>query len=334
MKKILIPVLFLMSCSDGVKNVEKVSIELSDKKETINEVIVDTVIEPTIVSKNEIDSFGPLRQESKELMTPLSETEELVLKAEVKTVGVESEINEKKEVVNPVLIEEEEIIEIEDGASDNAKTKDEIWAELLENVRSGKVDYSSLKQRKEELKKYLTMMQSEKPNDAGSKNEKLAYYINLYNASTVSLILDNYPLKTIRDITNPWDIKFVKTGTEVMTLNELENNLIRPTFKEPRIHFALNCAAVACPKLSSRPFQALKLEDQLQKATEQFLNDSSYGMRVEGKNVYLSQIFEWYAADFGGKEKLLNWITKNTSKDLKGYKLKGFIEYNWALNDK
>jgi len=117
-------------------------------------------------------------------------------------------------------------------------------------------------------------------------------------------------------------------------LNNLENSVIRPTFKEPRIHFALNCAAVSCPKLNNKPFQATKLESQLKLMTEKFLSDKNYGMKIEGKKVFLSQIFEWYADDFGGKDNLLKWISENSSYDVSDKKLAGFIEYNWALNGK
>jgi|TARA_B110000261_G_C13081515_1_gene356130 hypothetical protein len=206
---------------------------------------------------------------------------------------------------------------------------------LQKNVSStGVVNYDSLKKEEYKLNEYLKMLAVSDPKTGWSRNKKLAYYINLYNASTISLILQNYPLKSIKDIDKPWDISFIKVGAKTLSLNDIEHKIIRPTFKEPRVHFSVNCAATSCPKLSNKAFSEKNINALLQENTERFMADSFSGLRSDGKEIELSQIFEWYIVDFGGKDSLLQWITNNSIQDLSQSKLKGFISYSWELNNK
>ena len=208
--------------------------------------------------------------------------------------------------------------------------------ELLQKHVSGNgvVNYDSFKKEEYKLGEYLKMLTSTEPKENWSRNKKLAYYINIYNASTVSLILKNYPVKSIKDIKNALDIPFIKIGKKTISLNYLENKIIRPVFKDPKIHFAVNCGAASCPKLSNNAFSEKNIDTLLQENLERFLKSSGIGIKQNGDKVELSKIFEWYADDFGGKDNLLKWITINSSLNLSKYSFKSFITYDWSLNNK
>ena len=138
----------------------------------------------------------------------------------------------------------------------------EIWDSLLrEHVsEKGLVDYKGFIKDSIQFNKYLDLLSKNHPNDKNwSKDEQLAYWLNAYNAFTVKLIMDYYPVKSIKDIKNGipfvntvWDIKFIKIEDRTYDLNNIEHGIIRPTFKDPRIHMAVNCASISCPKLQNR----------------------------------------------------------------------------------
>ena len=199
---------------------------------------------------------------------------------------------------------------------------------------NGVVNYDSFKKEEYKLNQYLKMLASVEPKENWTRNKKLAYCINLYNASTVSLILDNYPLKSIKDITQALEKSFIKIGSKNFSLNELENNIIRSTFKEPKIHFAINCGTVSSPKLSNSAFSEKNIDRLLKENTERFLKNTLIGVSKIGDKVELSRIFDWYLDDFGGKENLLNWITSNSDLDLSDASFKSFKTYDWELNNK
>lgn len=234
---------------------------------------------------------------------------------------------------NEVPVEEEVLVseeEMPSGEEDIRKTKEDIWHELLEFVDAeGKVDYKGFVDRKNDLVEYLKLMNEEGPEPG--ELYPLSYYLNLYNASTIMLIVENYPVSSIKDIPDAWTKKVVRIKGETYSLNELENDLIRKQFKNPQVHFGLNCAAKSCPMLSNKPFVG-NAEDQLSKLTQAFLNNSKYGVSIEGEEVSLSKIFEWYAEDFGGKENLLKWVGSQKNIDLGNKKIGSFIKYDWSLN--
>jgi len=206
----------------------------------------------------------------------------------------------------------------------------EIWDQLLRNYvsKTGKVNYKGLKGEKGRLDTYIKLLSENKPNGEWSRNEQLAYWINVYNANTVKLILENYPLKSITDLGKPWDKKFILVGKTVYTLNQIENEIIRPVFQEPRIHFAVNCAAKSCPPLLNEAFTSEKLNSQLQKQTQAFINSSSNSIST-GK-IELSKIFEWYGEDFGD---LAAFVQKYTQTTIRENAKVSFKEYDWALNE-
>ena len=198
---------------------------------------------------------------------------------------------------------------------------------------SGKVNYDGFKTEKSKLDSYLSLLAKNAPSSGWNREEKLAYWINLYNAATIQLILKNYPLKSIMDINGgkAWDLKFVKSGSQMLSLNQIENEIIRPTFKEPRIHFAVNCAAKSCPKLLNGAFLAHKLDSQLEVATKKFINNKAKNT-ISSSSIQISKIFEWYAVDFGGKEGLVNYFNKYSDIKINSSAKVTFMEYDWALN--
>lgn len=208
-------------------------------------------------------------------------------------------------------------------------------------VRDGLVDYSGLKSDPGGLEAYLesTAKVTRQDFESWPEDEQLAFLINIYNARTLELIVDNYPVKSIRDIANggkgPWDVPVVKLFGETITLNSLEHGIIRRNYKDPRIHFALVCAARGCPPLLGEPYLGGSLQNQLEALTKIFLDDPGKNS-VDGKNkiIRLSPIFEWYAEDFKSDAGSVPGFLKKYygNKPFNGYIIV-YTDYDWSLND-
>jgi len=208
------------------------------------------------------------------------------------------------------------------------------WTTLLGkyvNVE-GMVDYSGFVNEKEQLQSYLKLLGLNKPDNSWDKNEALAYWINVYNAFTVDLITRNYPLKSIMDIKDAWDIKFIQIGQKKYSLNEIEHDIIRKEFNEPRIHFALVCAAVSCPPLRNEAYVTDKLEQQLQEQTINFINNTDKN-KFESNSAHVSQIFNWFKEDFTKEGSLQEYLNKYSETKLSLKAKIDFLEYSWKLND-
>lgn len=195
---------------------------------------------------------------------------------------------------------------------------------------AGTVNYAAFKKDQVKLDKYLSTLRSNHPSDSWTKNERLAYWINAYNAFTIKLILDNMPVKSILDIHDgkAWDVEWIKLGNKTYSLNHIENKIIRPVFKEPRIHFAVNCAAKSCPPLLNRAYSAKTLDEQLENQTRKFIQNRSFNY-ISSNSIKLSKIFEWYAEDFGPITSFINTYTKAT---ISAKAKVSYLEYNWELN--
>ncbi len=193
----------------------------------------------------------------------------------------------------------------------------------------GNVNYKGFKNDEAALDAYLDQLRQNPVSSSMSKNERLAYWINVYNAFTIKLILENYPIKSIMDIDGgkPWDRLFIKLGQTTYSLNMVENEIIRKRFPEPRIHFAVNCAAKSCPPLLNDAFYPNQLISQLAKQTTAFVRNNSYNTITESK-LEVSKIFDWYGVDFGDVKQ---YIGRNSGVDLSGVSL-SFKEYDWSLN--
>ncbi|NVO56170.1 DUF547 domain-containing protein [Rhodobacteraceae bacterium B1Z28] len=193
------------------------------------------------------------------------------------------------------------------------------------------------------LDRYLADLQKVDPSRL-TRDQQLAYWINLYNALTVDLILDHYPVASIRDITDgplsfgPWDRPLAQVVGQSLTLNDIEHRIIRPTFAEPRIHYALNCAAVGCPNLMNRAWQAEMLERDLVAAERAYINDPR-GVRFDQRGrLILSKIYIWFREDFGADEPaVIADIARAADPDLRARlhaapRVSAYT-YDWALND-
>lgn len=207
------------------------------------------------------------------------------------------------------------------------------WDALLKDYVSstGSVDYLSWKNDTEGLESYIYALEQRTPTTNWSKESKLAYWINAYNAVTVKLILDNYPLKSIRDLEDPWDRKLFSTGDSEYSLNQIEHEILRK-MDEPRIHFAINCASISCPKLQKDAFFAHSMEKQLEKATYEFLNDETRNVISEDL-LLLSKVFQWFEKDFGDLKQKIQFVDKYTVVKVSLNAKVRYVAYDWNLNE-
>jgi len=215
------------------------------------------------------------------------------------------------------------------------------WDKLLKKHvnASGLVNYKGFQKDKAELDAYLKTLGDNAPQSGWSSNEQMAYWINAYNAFTVSLIVKHYPVKSIKDIAGniykintPWDIKFINIGGKKYDLNNIEHGILRKKFDDPRIHFALVCAAISCPRLRNESYAAATLDAQLEDAGKGFLNDKSKNNITAGK-AELSKYFSWYKGDFTKNGSLADFINKYSQNKINGKTQINSLDYNWSLNE-
>jgi hypothetical protein len=221
----------------------------------------------------------------------------------------------------------------EDKEKVTALPDHEQWNALLATYvnAKGDVNYKSFLRDILALEEYLNHLAENSPEKDWLKNEKLAYYINLYNAATVKLILDNYPTKSIKEIKNAWGRAWVKTGDGKLSLGAIEHKILRK-MNEPRIHFAINCASYSCPKLLNEAFTANLMEAQLRKVTLAFVNDSTKNIISEEK-MQLSNIFKWYKKDFTENGSLVDYIKAYTKIEIDKNTAIDYLKYDWNLNE-
>lgn len=205
-----------------------------------------------------------------------------------------------------------------------------LWQYLLEQHvdNSGHVDYQGFLKDREVLESYLKILKDHQPTEQWTKNEKLSYYINLYNAYTVLLILDHYPTKSIKEIKNPWDQKLIPLHNDQISLGHLEHNILRK-MGEPRIHFAINCASASCPKLLNMAYEPQKLEQQLDAVTKEFIG--SERNELSKNQLRLSKIFKWYKNDFLDGD-IISYIKQFTRVPISENTAIDYLDYDWSLN--
>lgn len=196
---------------------------------------------------------------------------------------------------------------------------------------NGQVNYKAIKTNKASLDTYLEQYSKISPKNSWSKEQVLAYWINAYNAFTIELIIDNYPIKSIKDLKKPWDKKFIPLANKKISLNYIEHEILR-TLNEPRIHFAIVCASASCPKLLNEAYTPEKLNKQLTQATKGFLSDTSRN-KISESNIEISKIFKWFAKDFKKNGSLIDFI--NTYSDVRVLSNANidYLDYNWSLNE-
>lgn len=213
---------------------------------------------------------------------------------------------------------------------------------LMRHVNQGDVDYQSFKREESKLDQYLNVLEKT-PTHNLSRDEQFAFYINAYNAWTIKLIFSGYPgIKSIKElgsfIKSPWEKKICRIDGDVMTLDHIEHNILRPRFKDPRVHFAINCAALSCPPLRSEPYIGSELDHQLDDAATAFINNPKRNY-LSGDTLYVSKIFKWFAKDFN--DDVIGFFLKYANEDIKkeleakkdNIKIK-YLHYDWSLNGK
>lgn len=212
----------------------------------------------------------------------------------------------------------------------------ELWNELLKTyvTPDGKVNYPGLKKEERKLHTYLDQLQSHPPLKEWSREEQMAYWINVYNASTIDLVLKGYPCKSIKDLENgkPWDLRFIEIGETKYSLNQIEHEILRKKFNDPRIHFAINCASVSCPKLHNEAFTLGKLESQLNMLAQSFVNDPHRNI-LSTDEVMLSSIFDWYKEDFTTSGSIIDFLNKYSRIRINPTASVSYLNYDWSLNE-
>ncbi len=220
----------------------------------------------------------------------------------------------------------------------------EPWSRLLQKHVStaGFVSYSGFWADSLELNAYLGSLSKCLPSTTWSREDRLAYWINAYNAFTIKLIIDHYPVKSIKDIgsklavpfvNSVWDAKFFSIGGVQMSLNQIEHSILRKQFDEPRIHFAIVCASISCPSLLNTAYTAADLENQLHQQTLAFIQDSTKN-RISVNHLELSSIFKWFKSDFTKHGNLKQFVAKYANAPIAPNAKLDFLEYNWELNGK
>jgi len=202
---------------------------------------------------------------------------------------------------------------------------------LEENVTDdGHTNYKGFIKNKVIFKQYLQSLSDNMPNETWSKDDKLAYWMNAYNAFTIKLIIDHYPTHSIKDIKDAWDARFFKLGKKWYNLSEIEHKILRK-MGDPRIHFGINCASFSCPPLLNGAFTASTVDSKLDFLAHQFINDPLRNKISENK-IQLSKIFQWYAKDFKTAGSLIDFLNKYSEVTISKNAKKSYLKYNWNLN--
>ncbi|WP_046020949.1 DUF547 domain-containing protein [Magnetospira sp. QH-2] len=196
---------------------------------------------------------------------------------------------------------------------------------------------------KERLSRYVAGMASI-PVSRLHRDEQQAFWINLYNALTIKVVLDHFPVESILDIdispgffTNgPWGKKLLEIEGEALSLDDMEHRILRPIWRDPRLHYALNCASVGCPNLQATPYSAIHMEAMLDDAARQFINHPR-GARVDQGRLTVSSIYVWFKSDFGGADEgvlahLRRYAAPGLKANLSSIKAIADDDYDWSLN--
>ncbi|MFK7980479.1 MAG: DUF547 domain-containing protein [Saprospiraceae bacterium] len=348
--------LSVVACGDAVAEKEKAVVAAPPTakpmvKETPAPVVAETatkVVEAAPIA--EAPKKTPVKKEVEKVVVPTT--------PKVEKVTPKPEVPAKKEIIKEAVkvepkveipTKEEVVIETPKVEAPKAPTtkpapKKEVirapqalshaaWNALTQKHISatGKVNYKGFKADIAAFDAYLKSLADNPVQSSWSRGQKMAYWINAYNAFTIKLIVANYPVKSIMDLEGgkPWDKKWIKLGGKTYSLNNIEHDILRPKYKDARIHFAVNCAAKSCPPVWNKAWTAANLNGQLERSAKAFINNSQYNS-VGGSNAAISKIFEWYAVDFGN---ITDYLNKYASTKVAEGTAVTYKEYNWALNE-
>ena len=212
----------------------------------------------------------------------------------------------------------------------NQKNIHERWNQQLKKFvsKTGKVNY---KDWKSSISSHFNLsFEKSSPKNFGQKRCN-GLLDKCLQCITVQLILQNYPLKSIKDLKDPWGRKVIEIEGKSYSLGEIEHEVLRK-MNEPRIHFAINCASVSCPRLLNEAFSSLKLEQQLYRLTCDFLSDKSKN-QLNSKKTMLSKIFQWYVKDFGSFDDRINFFKKYGDETISKKTSFRYLPYDWNLNE-
>jgi len=196
---------------------------------------------------------------------------------------------------------------------------------------SGVVNYKGIIKQKGLIEKSSKFYIENPAQNFWSQNKKIAYWMNAYNFFTIKLIIDNYPVKSIKDIKNAWDGHFFKIGEKMYSLNDIEHKILRK-MNDPRIHFGINCASFSCPPLLNKAFTPENVNKELDILAKRFINDKQRNNISENK-IQLSKIFQWFGKDFKREGTLIAFLNKYADITINSNAKKTYLKYNWNLNE-
>jgi hypothetical protein len=228
--------------------------------------------------------------------------------------------------------------------SANADVDHSVFDKLLKKHvdAKGLVDYKGFKKDLKEFDGYLEMLSNNAPTDKWTKSQQMAFWINAYNAYTIKLILNHYPVGSIKDIgskikipfvTTPWASKFFSIGGSSMSLDNIEHGILRKKYDDPRIHFAIVCASISCPKIRNEAYTDDKLSVQLDEQGRDFLNNKAKN-NISKDKAQLSNYFKWYSGDWNDNgQSVVKWINRYSTTKITEDTEISYLDYNWNLNE-
>lgn len=222
-------------------------------------------------------------------------------------------------------------VKISDSIS--PKLSHKVFDQLLKKHVSedGLVNYKGFINDEVIFSAYLMLLSENPPKNDWTKEEKLAFWMNVYNAFTIKLITDNYPTKSIKNIRDAWSARFFKIGDKWYNLHDVEHKALRK-MGDPRIHFGINCASFSCPPLLNRAFKATTVNADLEFLTRKFINDQNRNTITED-TFEISKIFQWFGKDFKMDGTLIDYLNNYSDIKIKSTAKRSFKTYDWGLNE-
>ncbi len=220
-----------------------------------------------------------------------------------------------------------------------AQAQTDVFDALLKTYvdKKGNVDYRGLRKNRALLDIYLKHLEKTIPGKRWSSNKAKAFWINAYNAYTIKLILDSYPLKKITDIKrkgrNAWKIEMAVIGKKAYSLDYIEHKILRRWYDDPRIHAGINAASISGPQFVNFAFTEKNINSKLEELMKRFINDPTKNV-IELDKVAVSKIFEWYQEDFTIKSTLIDYINKYSKVKANDNAEVVYLDYDWNLNEK
>ena len=206
-----------------------------------------------------------------------------------------------------------------------------------------RVDYAAAKAGRPALQGYLDDLAATQVSRL-TRAEQMAYWLNLYNALTVAVVIDHHPVASIQDIaispgllsSGPWDKDLITVESQDLSLNDIEHRILRPIWRDPRIHYGVNCASIGCPNLAAKAFTGAGLDAQLDAAARAYVNHPR-GVSINGGEITVSKIYDWFLEDFGGSEQgviqhLLRYAKPGLAADIRRIGDLEDTAYDWSLN--